>query len=75
MSDAATPRPKRRQGFAAIDPARQREIARQGGRAAHARGVAHQFTHDEAVAAGRKGGRVSRGGRGRLPDDAEGEAT
>jgi general stress protein YciG len=39
---------------------RQREIARKGGRAAHVKGTAHQFTSDEARAAGRKGGeRVS----------------
>jgi general stress protein YciG len=35
---------------------KQREIARKGGRAAHARGTAHEFTADEARAAGRKGG-------------------
>ena len=39
---------------------RQREIARKGGRAAHAKGTAHEFTSDEARAAGQKGGqRVS----------------
>ena len=43
-----------------MDRERQREIARKGGRAAHARGTAHEFTTDEARAAGRKGGeRVS----------------
>lgn len=47
-------------GFASMDRERQREIARKGGRAAHARGTAHEFTSDEARAAGRKGGeRVS----------------
>jgi general stress protein YciG len=47
-------------GFASMDRERQREIARKGGRAAHARGTAHEFTTDEARAAGRKGGeRVS----------------
>lgn len=35
---------------------RQREIARKGGRAAHEKGKAHEFTPDEARAAGRKGG-------------------
>jgi general stress protein YciG len=43
-------------GFAAMDPERQRQIASQGGRTAHERGTAHQFTVDEARAAGRKGG-------------------
>ncbi len=41
-------------GFAAMDPARQREIASLGGRAAHQSGHAHEFTSEEARAAGRK---------------------
>ena len=49
-----------RRGFGAMDPEKQREIARKGGRAAHARGKAHRFTAEEAKVAGRKGGvRVS----------------
>jgi uncharacterized protein len=47
-----------RRGFALMDPQRQKEIARKGGRAAHEKGTAHQFTPDEARAAGRKGGMV-----------------
>ncbi len=48
-------------GFAAMDEERQREIARKGGRVAHERGTAHEFTSEEARAAGRKGGQsVSR---------------
>jgi general stress protein YciG len=43
-------------GFAAISPERQREIASLGGRAAHERRTAHEFTSDEAREAGRKGG-------------------
>jgi len=43
-----------------------REIASKGGRAAHEKGTAHEWTADEARNAGRKGGQVSRGGRGRL---------
>lgn len=47
-------------GFASMPDDRQREIARKGGRAAHAKGTAHEFTPDEARAAGQKGGqRVS----------------
>ena len=46
---------------------KQREIASKGGRAAHQKGTAHEWTADEARSAGRKGGQVSRGGRGRLP--------
>jgi general stress protein YciG len=43
-----------------MDAEKQREIARKGGRAAHEKGTAHEFTADEARAAGRKGGeRVS----------------
>jgi hypothetical protein len=51
---------------------KQREIASKGGRAAHEKGTAHEWTADEARNAGRKGGQVSRGGRGRLivPSDA-----
>ena len=51
---------------------KQREIASKGGRAAHEKGTAHEWTADEARNAGRKGGQVSRGGRGRLivPPDA-----
>ena len=46
----------RNRGFAAMDSGRQREIARKGGKAAHVKGTAHEFTADEARAAGRKGG-------------------
>lgn len=47
--------PKRSlRGFAAMDPQRQREIASLGGRAAHQSGHAHEFTSEEARAAGRK---------------------
>jgi general stress protein YciG len=45
-----------KRGFASMDPAKQREIASKGGRAAHAKGTAHEFTSDEARVAGRKGG-------------------
>ena len=48
-------RPSKR-GFAAMDPEKQRAIASMGGKAAHAKGTAHQFTSEEARAAGRKGG-------------------
>ena len=43
-------------GFASMDEEKQREIASQGGRAAHQKGTAHEFTPDEARDAGRKGG-------------------
>lgn len=45
-----------KRGFASMDAAKQREIASKGGKAAHAKGTAHEFTPDEARVAGRKGG-------------------
>jgi hypothetical protein len=57
---------KQNRGFRSMDPQKQREIAALGGRAAHAKGRAHEWTRKEAQAAGRKGGTISRGGRGRL---------
>lgn len=54
-----------------MDPKKQREIASKGGRAAHEKGAAHEWTPDEARAAGRKGGQVSHGGRGRVAQPAE----
>ena len=45
-----------KRGFASMDPSKQREIASKGGRAAHSKGTAHEFTSDEARVAGRKGG-------------------
>lgn len=48
-----------KRGFASMDPAKQREIASKGGKAAHESGNAHEFTSEEARAAGSK----SRGGR------------
>ena len=59
---------KQRRGFAAMNPARQREIARKGGKAAHANGTAHEWTTAEARQAGKIGGTISRGGRGKLPE-------
>lgn len=47
---------KQMKGFAVMDPQRQREIASEGGRAAHEKGTAHEFTSEEAREAGRKGG-------------------
>ncbi len=46
----------RRRGFAGMSDQRQREIAAQGGRAAHKRGTAHEFSPAEARRAGQKGG-------------------
>ena len=46
-------------GFASMDPERQREIAREGGKAAHEKGTAHEFTSEEA----RRAGSLSHGNR------------
>lgn len=51
-SREAQARPKRKRGFAAMAPELQRSIAAAGGRAAHAKGTAHEFTSDEARRAG-----------------------
>lgn len=58
---------KERRGFASMSSDKQREIASKGGRAAHQKGTAHEWSSDEAREAGRKGGMASRGGRGKLP--------
>lgn len=50
----------RGRGFASMSPEKKREIASKGGKAAHARGRAHRWTSEEAKAAGRKGGSISR---------------
>ncbi|MBT9393740.1 hypothetical protein KLP40_11250 [Hymenobacter sp. NST-14] len=55
-----TPVTKRPRGFAAMDPATQRRIASEGGRASHLSGRGHRFTSEEAREAGRKGGQASR---------------
>ena len=57
------PRKPSRRGFAAMDREKQKQIASQGGRAAHQQGVAHRWTSAEASEAGRKGGQNSRGSR------------
>jgi general stress protein YciG len=50
-------------GFAAMDPEKQREIASEGGKAAHESGNAHEFDSEEAKKAGQKGGKASHGGQ------------
>ena len=51
---------KRGYGFASMSPEKRREIASKGGKAAQALGTAHKWTTEEAQAAGRKGGLISR---------------
>jgi uncharacterized protein len=55
-ASAQSAQKKSNRGFASMDPAKQREIASKGGRAAHEKGTAHQFSADEAREAGKKGG-------------------
>jgi uncharacterized protein len=79
MKDAAKGRSmtgerKERRGFASMSPEKQREIASKGGRAAHQKGTAHEWTSEEARSAGRKGGQISRGGRGRLVETPSSES-
>ena len=64
-------RRKERRGFASMSPEKQREIASNGGRAAHTKCTAHEWTSEEARSAGRKGGQISRGGRGRLVESLD----
>ena len=60
MSDQDNSKPaKKRRGFAAMSTEKQREIASRGGRSAHIKGTAHQFTTEEARSAGIKGGRAA----------------
>ncbi len=50
---------KEDRGFASMDRTKQKEIASKGGKAAHQKGTAHEWTSDEAREAGRKGGLAS----------------
>jgi len=49
-----------KRGFASMDRNRQKEIASKGGKLAHLRGMAHEWTSEEAREAGRKGGSAVR---------------
>ena len=50
---------KEDRGFASVDRVKQKEIASKGGKAAHQKGTAHEWTSEEAREAGRKGGMAS----------------
>ena len=52
---------KSRRGFASMDEQKQREIASKGGKAAHRKGTAHEWSSEDAREAGRKGGKSKRG--------------
>lgn len=55
-NDDANSSSRGRQGFASMSEEKQRQIASKGGKAAHAQGTAHEWSSEEARAAGRKGG-------------------
>jgi general stress protein YciG len=59
---------KEDRGFASMDRAKQREIASKGGKAAHQKGTAHEWTSEEAREAGRKGGMASHRRRKEMQD-------
>jgi uncharacterized protein len=65
---------KEDRGFASMDRAKQREIASKGGKAAHQKGTAHEWTSEEAREAGRKGGMASHRRRRQMMD-TPGEAS
>jgi general stress protein YciG len=54
-----------------MDREKQREIASKGGRAAHEKGTAHEWTAEEAREAGRKGGVASHLKQNQQRDEAE----
>jgi general stress protein YciG len=54
-----------------MDRAKQREIASKGGKAAHAKGTAHEWTSEEAREAGRKGGMASHQRRKEMGDQGD----
>lgn len=54
---------KEDRGFASMDRHKQREIASKGGKAAHVKGTAHEWSSEEAREAGRKGGMASHRGK------------
>jgi general stress protein YciG len=65
---------KEDRGFASMDRAKQREIASKGGKAAHQKGTAHEWTSEEARDAGRKGGIASHRRRREQSGGGSGEA-
>jgi general stress protein YciG len=64
---------KEDRGFASMDRAKQREIASKGGKAAHQKGTAHEWTSEEARDAGRKGGIASHRRRREMMQQGGGE--
>ena len=65
---------KEDRGFASMDRAKQREIASKGGKAAHQKGTAHEWTSEEAREAGRKGGMASHRRKQQQSGDTQSES-
>jgi uncharacterized protein len=63
---------KEDRGFASMDRAKQRDIASKGGKAAHQKGTAHEWTSEEAREAGRKGGMASHRRKQQQPGEPAG---
>jgi general stress protein YciG len=66
---------KEDRGFASMDRSKQRDIASKGGKAAHQKGTAHEWTSEEAREAGRKGGMASHRRKQQPSDGNEGPAS
>ena len=66
---------KEDRGFASMDRSKQKEIASKGGKAAHQKGTAHEWTSEEAREAGRKGGMASHRRKQEQQPSAEENAT
>jgi general stress protein YciG len=66
---------KEDRGFASMDRAKQKEIASKGGKAAHAKGTAHEWTSEEAREAGRKGGMASHRRRKQMMEGEGGQGS
>ncbi len=65
---------KEDRGFASMDRSKQRDIASKGGKAAHQKGTAHEWTSEEAREAGRKGGMASHRRKQEQPEGLEADA-
>jgi len=63
QGDQSKDKGKSQRGFASMDKERQREIASEGGRAAHEKGTAHEFDSEEAREAGQKSHGGQRGSK------------
>lgn len=65
---------KEDRGFASMDRSKQRDIASKGGKAAHQKGTAHEWTSEEAREAGRKGGMASHRRKQEQPEGVDQDA-